>query len=99
MFKCERNSRNAFVARICEKRCSCTEYKKFYKRKVDDSIKRECLFHVRGYLLIAYYCSLKVGDGNHNHVMGDGLNGHKIIGSLNPNESRYLSNLTDSEVP
>jgi len=54
---------------------------------------------VIGYLLIAGDWSLKVGNGNHNHEMADVLKGHKIVGCLNSNESRYLCELTDSNVP
>jgi len=57
------------------------------------------LFRVRSYLLIAYDWSLKVDDGNHKHGMAGDLKSHKTTRSLNPNESRYVCDLTDSEVP
>jgi len=64
-------------------------------------MKCDFLFRVRGYLLIAGDWSLKVGDnvGRHTHEMADELKGHRTIGRLNPNESRYLRELIDSNVP
>ncbi|AES98799.1 hypothetical protein MTR_5g072970 [Medicago truncatula] len=57
---------------------------------IDDSVK--C------YLLIVGDWSLQVGDGRHNHDMEEVLKGHKIVGRLNPNESLYLHELTDSNI-
>lgn len=44
---------NAFVTLICERGCSHTEYKNLSKREIVSSVNYECLFYLRGYLLIA----------------------------------------------
>ncbi|KEH15813.1 otubain, putative, partial [Medicago truncatula] len=75
-----------------------TEYKKLTRHKISGSVKCECLFRLRGYLLIVGDWSLQVGDGRHNHDMEEVLKGHKIVGRLNPNESLYLHELTDSNI-
>jgi len=62
-------------------------------------VKCECLVRVRGYLLIAGDWRLKVGDGKHNHEMSDKLTSHKTTRRLNSNESRYLRELTYSNLP
>ena len=69
------------------------------RRKISGSVKCECLFRVRGYLLIAGDWNLKVGDGRHNHEMTDVLKGHKTARRLNLYASRYLRELTDLNVP
>jgi len=80
------NGINAFFIVICKRGGSYTEYKKLSRRKISDSVKCECLFRVRSYLLVAGDWSLKVGDGRYNHEMTVVLKGHK---RLNPNESTY----------
>ncbi|AES98802.1 hypothetical protein MTR_5g073000 [Medicago truncatula] len=55
-------------------------------------------FERKRYLLIVGDWSLQVGDGRHNHDMEEVLKGHKIVGHLNPNESLYLHELTDSNI-
>jgi len=70
------------------------------RRKIVGSVKCECQFQLRGYLLIAGDWSLKVGDGRrHNHNMTDVLKGHKTIGRLNSNERIHLHEMVESNVP
>jgi len=52
--------------------------------KISGSVNCECLFRVRGYLLIDGHWSLKVGNSKHNREMEDVLKGHKTSRSLNP---------------
>lgn len=61
---------------------SYNEYKKLSRGKIFSSVKCECLFSVRGYLLIACDWSLKVDYGRHNHEMEDVLKGHKTARPL-----------------
>jgi len=50
--KSGRNHRNTFITLICERGGSYIEYKKLSKCKISCSVKCECLFCLRGYLLI-----------------------------------------------
>jgi len=93
------NGRNAFVTLICEREGPYTEYKRMTRREIAGSVKCECPFWLRGYLLTAGDWSLKVGDGKHNHDMTDVLKGHKTAGCLNPNERVHLEEMVDSNVP
>jgi len=93
------NGRSAFVTLICERGGSYNEYKRKSRRKVVGSVKCECLFRLRGYLLSGGDWNLKVGDGKHNHDMTDVLKGHKIVGRLNPNERVHLQEMMDSNIP
>ncbi|AES62388.1 FAR1 DNA-binding domain protein [Medicago truncatula] len=93
------NGRSAFVTLICERGGSYTEYKRKSRRQIVGSVKRECPFRLRGYLLAGGEWSLKVGDGKHNHDMTDVLKGHKTVGHLNPNERVHLEEMVDSNVP
>lgn len=86
-----RNGINAFFfITICEQGGSYTKYQKLLMHKICGSVKCECLFRVRGYLLIDDHLSLKVGNSKHNPEMENVLKSHKISRSLNPNEIRYL---------
>ena len=93
------NGRSAFVTVVCERGGSYKEYKRKTRRKNFGSVKCECSFWLRGYLLIVGDWSLKVGDGKHNHDMEDVLKGHKITGRLNPNECVHLYEMAESNVP
>jgi len=93
------NGRSAFVALICERGGSYTEYKRKSRREIAGSVKCECLFRLRGYLLTDGDWSLKVGDGRHNHDMANVLKGHKTAGRLNPNERVHLQEMVDSNIP
>jgi len=77
------NGRSAFVTLICEKGGSYTGYKRKSWREIAGSVKCECPFRLRGYLLTAGDWSLKVGDGKHNHDMTDVLKGHKHSSEAN----------------
>jgi hypothetical protein len=88
-----------FFTGICERGGSYTEYKKLMRSKIICSVKYECPFRLRGYLLIAGDWSLKVGDGRHNHDMAEVLKSHKIVGRLNPNEHIHLHEMAESNVP
>jgi len=80
-----RNGINAFFSiTICEQGGSYTKYKKLLMHKISGSVNCECLFRVRGYLLIDGHWSLKVGNSKHNREMEDVLKGHKTSRSLNP---------------
>ena len=91
--------RSSFVTLICERGGSYTEYKRKTRREIASSVKCECPFRLRGYLLTADDWSLKVGDGRRNHDMTDVLKGHKIVGRLNPNEHLHLNEMVDSNIP
>jgi len=93
------NGRSAFVTLICERGGSYTEYKKRSWRKIAGSVKCECPFRLRGYLLTGGDWRLKVGDGRHNHEMTDVLKGHKTVGRLNPYERVHLQEMVDSNIP
>ncbi|XP_024630682.2 protein FAR1-RELATED SEQUENCE 5-like [Medicago truncatula] len=95
------NGRSAFVTVICEIGGSYREYKRKTRCKIAGSVKCECTFRLRGYLLIAGECdlSIKVGYGTHNHDMADVLKGHKTVGSLNPNERVHLYEMAEPKVP
>nr|ABN05752.1 Ovarian tumour, otubain, related [Medicago truncatula] len=93
------NGRSTFVTLICERGGSYTEYKRKSRREIAGSVKCECPFRLRGYLLTGGDWSLKVGDGKHNHDMTDVLKGHKTVGRLNPNERVHLEEMVDSNVP
>jgi len=93
------NGRSVFVTVICERWGSYTEYKKLTWRKIVGSVKCECLFQLRSYLLIAGDWSLKVCDGRQNHDMEDVLKGHKTTRRLNPNERIHLHKMRESNVP
>ncbi|XP_024640748.1 protein FAR1-RELATED SEQUENCE 5-like [Medicago truncatula] len=88
-----------FVTLICERGGSYTEYKRKSRCEIAGSVKCECPFRLRGYMLTGGEWSLKVGDGKHNHDMTDVLKGHKIVGRLNPNERVHLEEMVDSNVP
>jgi len=47
------NGRSAFVTLICERGGSYTEYKRKTQRKIAGSVKCECPFRLRPYLLTA----------------------------------------------
>jgi len=93
------NGRNTFVTLICERGGSYTEYKRKSRREIASSVKCECPFWLRGYLLTAGDWSVKVGDGKHNHDMTDVLKGHKTAGRLNPNERVHIQEMVDSNIP
>jgi len=93
------NGRSTFVTLICERGGSYTEYKRKSRREIAGSVKCECSFRLRGYLLTAGDWSLKVGDGKHNHDMTDVLKGHKTAGRLYPNERVHLQEMVDSNIP
>jgi len=93
------NGRSAFVTLICGRGGSYTEYKRKSRREIAGSVKCECPFRLRGYLLTGSDWSLKVGDGRHNHGMTDVLKGHKTFGHLNPNERVHLQEMVDSNIP
>ncbi|KEH27873.1 hypothetical protein MTR_5g046145 [Medicago truncatula] len=84
---------------ICERGGSYAEYKRKSRREIAGSVKCECPFRMRGYLLTGGDWSLIVGDGKHNHDMTDVLKGHKTVGRLNPNERVHLEEMVDSNVP
>lgn len=88
------NGRSAFVTVICERGGSYKEYKRKTRCKIACSVKCECSFRLRGYLLIDGDWSLKVGDGKHNHDMANVLKGHKTVGHLNPNKRVHLYEMT-----
>ena len=93
------NGRSAFVTLIYERGGSYTEYKRKSRREIVGSVKCECPFRLRGYLLTNGDWSLKVGDGKHNHDMTNVLKGHKTFGRLNPNERVHLQEIVDSNIP
>jgi len=93
------NGRSTFVTLIYERGGSYPEYKRKIWNEIAGSVKRECPFWLRGYLLTAGDWSLKVGDGRHNHDMTDVLKGHKTAGRLNPNERVHLHEMVDSNIP
>jgi len=64
------NERSAFVTVICERGGSYKEYKRKTQCKITGSVKYECRFQLRGYLLIASDWNLKVGDGKLGMSMG-----------------------------
>jgi len=84
---------------ICERGGSYTEYKRKTRHHIAGSVKCECPFRLKGYLLHAGDWSLKVGDGRHNHDMTDVLKGHKTAGRLNPNECVHLHEMVELNVP
>jgi len=47
------NGRSAYVTLICERGGSYIEYKRKSRREIAGSVKCECLFRLRGYLLTA----------------------------------------------
>ena len=93
------NGRSAFVIVIWERGGLYKEYKRKTRRKIVGSVKCECRFQMKGYLLIAGDWILKVGDGIHNHDMANVLKGHKTSRHLNPNEHVHLYEMTESNVP
>jgi len=67
------NDINSFVRMIYESGGSYTECKNFSRRRISGSVKCECMFRVRGYLLIVGDWSLKVWDDRRNHEMANVL--------------------------
>nr|ABN08127.1 hypothetical protein MtrDRAFT_AC155880g27v2 [Medicago truncatula] len=90
------NGRSAFVTVICEREGSYTEYKKLIRRKISSSVKCECLFRLRGYLLIVRDWSLRVADGTHNHYMAEVFERKSIEGSRTEMQ-HHLKSVVENE--
>ncbi|GAU46063.1 hypothetical protein TSUD_401420 [Trifolium subterraneum] len=64
------------------------------KRELTTSLKCNCLFRVRSYLLSCGEWSVSVIDGRHNHTMATRFEGHKYVERLKAEEAILVCELT-----